>query len=224
MPRTSIPAVAGLLVGIALHLSTGWAVAGPVQLELVDRARAASSAQALAPAPSRSTAADLSLAPRTDAPAAESADAQDPAQLGSTTAAEIIKEAGAESPKPEAGRDAYSRGPSGQSAGRSKPARPAEDEWNLQEFGKAAVRWFKGIVPWLKSEDEALDAPRHPSGGISMSGTEALIAMQLAGAERATGADPAKGATWGRGRRPPCTTRIPCGCSWASCATCWNIR
>ena len=159
---------------LALHASL-WA--GPVPATEADTAAAASTLTAPMPR-------GLSDVAPVDAVAS--------GPSGSVLAAEIIKEAGAGAAEdPRSAQRTPSRAPAAQAAATtvvSKRAGADDDPWGLRDTGKAALRWIKDAVPWLRRDDDAADGELRAR--LNDSDASSILSIGRAGRETSLATPP----------------------------------
>lgn len=174
-------------VSIALGLGAGSSWAGPVTTGEQELQAPGTEAAATGPGSMATGGHGGSPAGPTPAtptrPNAGSAGAADPTSASSQLAAEILREAGvgvaasaADSGRPPGGprQQAGPRpgSPANPSGGAAPGGQPDDEALrDVKDFGKAAIAWLKGTVPWLQSDDlEADVAGGHADGSIAWSG------------------------------------------------------
>lgn len=161
-PLTLIPAV---VLAAALQ---GAAWAGPVASEASEPAATTTTTTAAAAAgtvPQGTSARGPGAAGRS-AEAVETVEAgAASAPTGSALVLEMLKEADASATlqgdaQPARPRNRDSAAPAAGAAATSAKSKQDDGQSGLRDIGKAAMRWAKHMVPWLRSEDDEADAAR----------------------------------------------------------------
>jgi hypothetical protein len=167
--RRMIPAsrVSAVLLAVPLLMWANGISAGPVQVGESDGHPEGTQETPATPAALSGRSLSAEAAPTAEASPLTSAasGSADSAKSASALAAEIIKEAEADShaseqPQKTNKPQALGQGTTPNLAPRVQ-ARATEDEWGLREMGKAAVHWLKESVPWLRSDADESGAGQH---------------------------------------------------------------